>query len=216
MSGSTLVDRRDMTYDRFREVVGADDFLGDTERVAEEVRHTLIADRDKVNRFTGHLRELRARGAPALESVPSAAPLPDSFYIAQAKEYVRSVSEAIGFAAEEPAEFEADPSVTATSAGVRVVSLQQMLGGIEVWGMAPKVWLLEDGTVDRVVGDTVSVPPDLPVTPVVSAETALRVAAAKAAAPSTIRGPSAVTSSRRWTCPGASSGCRCSPRTTGP
>ncbi|MFE3865131.1 M36 family metallopeptidase [Streptomyces goshikiensis] len=189
MSGSTLVDRRDMTYDRFREVVGADGFLDDTERVAEEVQHTLIADRDKVNRFTGHLRELRAQGAPAFESAPSAAPLPDSFYIAQAKDYVRSVSEAIGFAAEEPAEFEADPSVTATSAGVRVVSLQQMLGGIEVWGMAPKVWLLEDGTVDRVVGDTVSVPPDLPVTPVVSAETALRVAAAKAAAPSTITGP---------------------------
>ncbi|MEU9144135.1 M36 family metallopeptidase [Streptomyces sp. NPDC048349] len=190
---TTLIDKRDMTYDRFEEVAGSDGFLADTarERVAEEVHHSLIADPNKVNRFTGHLGELRADGAPAFESQGSAAPgaTPDSFYIHRAKEYVDSVSEAIGFAADEPAEFQADPSVTATSAGMRVVSLQQMLNGIEVWGMAPKVWLLEDGTVERVVGDTASVPADLPVTPVVSAETALAVAAAKAAEAVTLEGP---------------------------
>lgn len=186
---TTLIDKRDMTYDRFVEVAGADDFLDDTERVADEVNHTLIAERGKVNRFTGHLGELRADGAPSFEGPPSAAPVPNSFFITHAKDYVGSVAEAIGFAANEPAEFEADPSVTATSEGMRVVSLQQMLNGIEVWGMAPKVWMLEDGTVDRVVGDTVSVSPDLPVTPAVSAETALRIAAAKAAEPLTLRGP---------------------------
>lgn len=88
----------------------------------------------------------------------------------------------------EPVEFEADPNVMVTSEGMRVVSLQQVLNGIEVWAMAPKVWLFEDGTVDRVIGDTVSAPANLPVKPTVPAEVALRVAAAKAAEPRTLRG----------------------------
>ncbi|GGS35102.1 hypothetical protein Snoj_17930 [Streptomyces nojiriensis] len=178
-----MIDKRDMTYDRFEEVAGSDGFLADTARE--------VVDSDKVNRFTGHLGELRADGAPAFESRHSAVPedAPDSFYINRAKEYVESVSGAIGFAADEPAEFQADPSVTATSTGMRSVSLQQMLNGIEVWGMSPKVWLLDDGTVERVVGDTASLSADLPVTPVVSPETALAVAAAKAAEAVTLETP---------------------------
>ncbi|MFB7256194.1 M36 family metallopeptidase [Streptomyces nojiriensis] len=180
---TTLIDKRDMTYDRFEEVAGSDGFLADTARE--------VVDSDKVNRFTGHLGELRADGAPAFESRHSAVPedAPDSFYINRAKEYVESVSGAIGFAADEPAEFQADPSVTATSTGMRSVSLQQMLNGIEVWGMSPKVWLLDDGTVERVVGDTASLSADLPVTPVVSPEAALAVAAAKAAEAVTLETP---------------------------
>ena len=84
-------------------------------------------------------------------------------------------------------EFEADPTVTRTSAGTRVVSLQQTFNGIEVWGMAPKVWLDETGTVDRLVGDTVSVPADSALRPAVAVGTALRVAAAEAARARTLR-----------------------------
>ncbi|MFJ9848633.1 M36 family metallopeptidase [Streptomyces sp. NPDC101150] len=186
---SVLIDKRNTDYDRLTSVARADAFLDDTERVAAEVDHTLVADRSKVNRFTGHLTELRVAGAPAFGARGQAtAATPDTGYIAQAKDYVASVAEAIGFAAGEPVEFAADPNVTTTSEGMRVVSLQQMLNGIEVWAMAPKVWLFQDGTVDRVIGDTVSAPADLPTKPVVPAEVALRVAAAKAAEPRTLRG----------------------------
>ncbi|HEY5857701.1 MAG TPA: M36 family metallopeptidase [Aldersonia sp.] len=47
--------------------------------------------------------------------------------------------------------------------------------------MAPKVWLDDAGTVDRLVGDTVSVPADSTLRPAVSVGVALRVAAAEAA-----------------------------------
>jgi extracellular elastinolytic metalloproteinase len=183
-----LIDKRNLEYDRLAEVGGADAFLEETARVAESVHHTLIADDNKVNRFTGHLTELRVEGAPAL---PDGARVgrPDGEYIARAKEYLASVAEAIGFASGEPAEFEADPKVMATSEGLRAVSLQQTLNGIEVWGMAPKVWLRGDGTVDRVVGDTASVGVDVPTMPVVPPETALAVAAAKAAEARTLEGP---------------------------
>ncbi|MCF3143928.1 M36 family metallopeptidase [Streptomyces platensis] len=185
---SVMIDKRNKNYDRLASVAEADAFLDHTERVAAAVDHTLVADRSKVNRFTGHLTELRVAGAPAVTGLDESVPIPDTGYIAQAKRYVTSVAEAIGFAAGEPAEFEADPNVMTTSEGLRVVSLQQVLNGIEVWAMAPKVWLYEDGTVDRVIGDTVSAPANLPSRPTVPAEVALRVAAAKAAEPTTLRG----------------------------
>lgn len=185
---SVMIDKRNKNYDRLASVAEADAFLDDTERVAAEVDQTLVADRSKVNRFTGHLTELRVTGAPAITGMEELVAMPDTGYIAQAKRYVTSVAEAIGFAAGEPVEFEADPNVMVTSEGMRVVSLQQVLNGIEVWAMAPKVWLFEDGTVDRVIGDTVSAPANLPVKPTVPAEVALRVAAAKAAEPRTLRG----------------------------
>ncbi|MFJ1703816.1 M36 family metallopeptidase [Kitasatospora sp. NPDC088346] len=162
-----IIDRRNTGYDRF---AGA-------------------AEPGKVNHFTGHPNELRASAAPSIAGLAPGGgeAVPDAVYIAHAKAYVASVTGAMGFAADEPAEFQADPTLTTTSEGMRVVSLQQTLNGIEVWGMAPKVWLHRDGTVDRVVGDTASVPADLPATPAVPAETALRVAAAKAAEARTLR-----------------------------
>ncbi|WP_037677430.1 M36 family metallopeptidase [Streptomyces griseus] len=184
-----LIDQRDLEYDRLAESEGAAAFLQETDRVAESVNHTLIAESNKLNRFTGHLTELRVEGAPAALADRVGTDVTDGDYIARAKEYLSSVAGAIGFAAGEPAEFVADPKVTVTSSGMRVVSLQQTLNGIEVWGMAPKVWLREDGTVDRVVGDTASVSADVPTLPRVPAETALAVAAAKAARPATVESP---------------------------
>lgn len=180
-----IIDQRNLDYNRFPEGEGADQLAETTDRVASEVQHELIADPGKVNHFTGHLGELRSVGAPGFtaERDPS-----ETDYIAKAKAYATSVSEAVGFGAGEPAEFEADPTVTKTSGGLRVVSLQQTLNGIEVWAMSPKVWLHADGAVDRLVGDTVSVPADLPAKPEVPAEVALRVAAGEAAKSRTLRG----------------------------
>ncbi|MBY8845954.1 M36 family metallopeptidase [Streptomyces sp. SP2-10] len=185
---TVLIDKRDLDYDRLTAVAGADMFLEETDRVAGEVGHILIAEPDKVNRFTGHLTDLKVDGAPGL-TMAAAGDADAVDYIARAKAYVSSVTGAMGFGADEPAEFEPDPRVTTTSEGMHVVSLQQMLNGIEVWGMAPKVWMEGDGTVDRVIGDTVSVPANCPAMPVVTAETALAVAAAQAAEPRTVASP---------------------------
>lgn len=180
-----IIDQRNLDYERFPDGGGADHLVEATDRVAAEVEHGLIAEPSKINRFTGHLSELRAVDAPGFAAGEKAS---DPDYIAKAKAYATSVSEAVGFGAEEPAEFQADPTVTRTSEGLRVVSLQQTFNGIEVWSMSPKVWLHEDGAVDRLVGDTVSVPANLPSKPEVPAEVALRVAAEEAAQSRTLRG----------------------------
>ncbi len=156
--------------------------------MAAGVGHGLTAEAGKVNRFTGHLTELRVDHSPGFAE-ESGTEITEADYIARARAYVPSVAEAMGFAAGEPVEFVADPTVSTTSQGTRVVSLQQAHNGIEVRGMAPKVWLREDGTVERVVGDTVSVAANVPSTPAVAVEVALAVAAAKAAEARTIQGP---------------------------
>lgn len=182
---SKIIDQRNLDYDRFSEGDRSERLVEATERVAARVEHELSAEPGKVNRFTGHRNELRSVGAPGFTAEATAS---ETDYIAKAKEYASSVAEAVGFGAEEPVEFEADPTVTQTSEGMRVVSLQQMFNGIEVWSMSPKVWLHEGGAVDRLVGDTVSVPANVASKPVVPAEVALRVAAQEAAKSRTMRG----------------------------
>lgn len=182
---ANIIDQRNLDYDRFAERGGAQRLREGTERAAARMQQELHAGPGKVNRFTGHRCELRSDRVPGFadDIQPT-----EADYIAQAKSYAASVAEAVGFGAEEPAEFEADPTVTTTSEGMRVVSLQQVSNGIEVWSMSPKVWLHNDGAVDRLVGDTVSVPPDLPSKPAVPAEAALLVAAREAAKARTLRG----------------------------
>jgi extracellular elastinolytic metalloproteinase len=59
-----IIDQRNLDYDRFPDGGGADHLVEATDRVAAEVEHGLIAEPSKINRFTGHLSELRAVGAP--------------------------------------------------------------------------------------------------------------------------------------------------------
>lgn len=177
----SLIDRRNHDFDGR---AGADLLLGRVAALGKTVEQRLVALPEKVSKFTGHMTELRAQGPAGFGTAASfeaSDPPDDADYIARAKAFVTSVAPALGFEAGEPAEFHADPTVTRTSGELRVVSLQQTLNGVEVWGMAPKVVLLADGSVDRVMGDTASVPANTSTMPGVSAEAALRVAVAEAA-----------------------------------
>lgn len=179
MDNSSIIDKRNLTYDRLGATGGVEPMFNALASVGRDLGHELNAKRESANTFTGHLTELKPSGAPS--ALRRAQPASDSEFIQTAKAYVQSVRQAIGFAPTAPVEFEADSKVTRTSGETRIVSLQQTVNGIEVWGMEPKVWLNADGSVERVIGDTASLPPDLPAAPKVAAETALRVAAAAAA-----------------------------------
>ncbi|MFE5673262.1 M36 family metallopeptidase [Agromyces sp. NPDC056523] len=185
-----IIDQRNLDFDRVAEADGAHPGREGADEAAPMPGESLQLDEEpggdlgKVNRFTGHRSELRAVPAPGLEAAVEPT---ESELIARAKSYAVSMADAIGFDAAVPPEFEADPTVTTTSEGLRVVSLQQTSNGIEVWSMSPKVWMDSDGAVDRLVGDTVSVPADLPTKPVVAAEVALLVAVREAAKARTLR-----------------------------
>ncbi|HJW00381.1 MAG TPA: M36 family metallopeptidase, partial [Arthrobacter sp.] len=180
-----IIDQRNLDHDRVAEGDEARPGRASAGRAEPRADGQPGGGPGRINRFTGHRSELRAANAPGVEG---AAEPSEPEFIARAKSYTMSVAEAVGFEAEVPPEFEADPTVTTTSEGLRVVSLQQMSNGIEVWSMSPKVWLHGDGAVDRLVGDTVSVPPGLPAKPTVPAEVALLVAVREAAKARTLRG----------------------------
>ena len=185
-----IIDHRNLDFDRVAEADGAHPEREGAGRAAPMPDDALQlgeepgGDLGKVNRFTGHRSELRADRTRGFEAGDEPT---EPELIARAKSYALSMADAIGFDAAVPPEFEADPTVTTTSEGLRVVSLQQTSNGIEVWSMSPKVWMYDDGAVDRLVGDTVSVPADLPTKPVVAAEAALLVAVREAAKARTLR-----------------------------
>ncbi|PRN02979.1 hypothetical protein A0O30_19580 [Pseudomonas sp. LLC-1] len=177
----TIVDKRSLHYDRLNATGGSDRFLNTLEAVSGDVGHTVKAGPEpgNVNIFTGHLNDLRPERA--VSPFPASRLITNGELIANAKSYLRSVSSSIGFELGVPVEFEADPKVPTTSERMRIVSLQQTLNGIEIWGMEPKVWFKPDGAVDRVSGDTLSLESSLPTEAAVEPEVALLVAATEAA-----------------------------------
>lgn len=178
------IDKRNLRYNQLQAKGGLAPMQAAASKAAQDVGHPLQVWPDSVNTFTGHFNDVKPSGAPALVRAQAGPPPSDGDLIHRAKSYVQSIGGAIGFAAAAPVEFEADSKVARTSGDKRIVSLQQTVNGIEVWGMEPKVWFKPDGSVERFVGDTVSLPPSLPTEPKVSAEAAL-LAAARAAAEST-------------------------------
>lgn len=168
---TAIIDRRDSGY----RIQQPPDIAGGDEPADAAAPET--------NPYTGHRDQVVAGEGEGFAG-PEAA---DTDYIAAARRYATDVASDLGFEAGEPAEFDADPTVMTTSEGMRVVSLTQTVNGIEVWSMSPKVWLHEGGAVDRLVGDTVSVPANVSAKPTVPAETAVRAAAAEAAEARTIR-----------------------------
>jgi extracellular elastinolytic metalloproteinase len=120
-------------------------------------------------------------GTPA-SVVSSDAPAGQGSLVQQALEHVNKVSGALGFAADEPAEFLPDPNVQRTSAGSAAVHLHQQFHGIPVFQMSRTVRFSPSEQITDVVGDSVSLPPDLDLTPRIDAVRAVTVAANHVAA----------------------------------
>lgn len=175
-----IIDTRNLEYDRLQLTGGFTRMSTNFAAVGKTLGHTLEATKAHANAYTGHLTELRSKNAAA--SFGAAVTPSDGEFIQAAKSYMQSVGSAVGFDAGTPIEFEGDSKVTRTSGDTRVVSLQQTVNGIEVWGMEPKVWFHPDGSVDRMIGDTVSIAASQATEPTVAPETALLVAAKAAAA----------------------------------
>ncbi|HET6889846.1 MAG TPA: M36 family metallopeptidase [Pyrinomonadaceae bacterium] len=173
------IDTRDFTFSRV-----PDNFAAVAESVSNDLPgdHRVIADR--VNRFTGSTDNLRSVNAPVQFEAATGAPMSDAALIGRALEHVKSVAPALGFAPTEQPEFVPDPHVKTTSAGTRVVNLQQQYRGIPIFHMERSVWFEKTGEITNVVGSNVELPPDLETQPVVPLEEAVKVAAEYVASPS--------------------------------
>ncbi len=105
-------------------------------------------------------------------------------YVQRALDYAQSTGRVRGLSESQPAEFMPDPHVQETSTGAAAVNLQQTYKGIKVFQAAETVRFSPDGTLTESVGNTVSVPEDLPVAPKLRVEEAVLKAADHVAVPS--------------------------------
>ncbi len=116
--------------------------------------------------------------APALSSgfsanaVAFAAPA-KSTLVEKALAYVQAESQAMGFAAETPAEFTPDPTVQRTSSGAAAVNLSQQYRGIPVFTMTRTVRFSADGGVLDAAGESAPLLPGLKTEPDLSAPEAV-------------------------------------------
>ena len=93
--------------------------------------------------------------------------------VSQALRHVQEVGPALGFAAEEPAEFMADPYVQKTSSGISIVHLHQNYRGIPVFQMARAVHFSSQNELKGVTGDNAILASDFEMTPVIGVEEAI-------------------------------------------
>lgn len=121
-------------------------------------------------------------GNPAVIASESA-PAETGNYIQRALEHVSSISRALGLEATQPVEFIADPQIQQTTSGAVAVHLQQQYKGIPIFQAAETVRFAPDGALLETVGSRVSVAQDVPATPRLTVQEAVRRAAEHVAAP---------------------------------
>lgn len=149
----------------------------------------LRAAADQVSRELPGDEEVRIEGFDATTGNPAvvvsqAAPAEDGDFVKRAIEHVQGVGRVLGFAPEQPTEVVADAVVQETSSGAHAVNLQQQHQGIPVYDAARTVRFAPSGELTEVVGRTVTVDSEAPVTPSLTVEEAVRRAAEHVAQPS--------------------------------
>jgi extracellular elastinolytic metalloproteinase len=172
------IDTRDFSFNK----------VANNAAVADSVSDNLPGDHrvtvDKVNPFTGSTDNLRSENAPSDFAPAPGQKIDNATLVNAALEHVENVAPALGFGPTEKPEFVPDPYVKETSAGTRIVNLQQQYRGIPVFHMDRAVWFAQDGQIQNVTGTNVGLPPDLDTLPYVSLQTAVKSAASYMAAPS--------------------------------
>ena len=104
-------------------------------------------------------------------------------YPERALEYVQNISDALGLAATQPAEFSPDPNVQQTSSNAVAVHLQQLYRGIPIFEAAQAVRFAPDGAIQDTAGTSVTITEEMDTEPRLSVEEAVLRAAQHVAEP---------------------------------
>ena len=129
------------------------------------------------------IQEVDLTSGNAVTVASVGAPAVAGNYVARALDHVQAIAPALGLAAEQPAEFRPDPTVSETSSGAKVVHLQQRYKGIPVFEATQMVRFSPDGSVAETVGTSVTVEGDVDAAPALRPEDAVRRAAEHVSAP---------------------------------
>jgi extracellular elastinolytic metalloproteinase len=98
-------------------------------------------------------------------------------YIQRALEHVRSISPVLGLTSSQSKEFVPDPIVSQTSSGAKIVHLNQRYHGIQIFQSQTTVKFGPDDKLQKVGGNTITIPVNLSVAPKLSVQEAVLKAA---------------------------------------
>lgn len=98
-------------------------------------------------------------------------------HIQRALDHAKKIRKAFGFAPGQPGEFEADPHVSATSAGARVVHLHQLYKGIPIFQANLAIHFNPNDLLQETEGSTIEVSQDISAIPKLTVEEATLKAA---------------------------------------
>lgn len=121
-------------------------------------------------------------GNPALIASESA-PAEEGNYVQRAMDHVRGLSGVLGFAADQPTEYQADPDYQTTSSGSVAVHLQQRYKGIPIFQAAETVRFEPGGAIQETVGSSITIPDEVTVSSNLTVEQAVLKAAQHVAVP---------------------------------
>jgi len=121
-------------------------------------------------------------GNPALIASESA-PAEEGNYVQRAMDHVRGLSGVLGFAADQPKEYQADPDYQTTSSGSVAVHLQQRYKGIPIFQATETVRFEPSGAIQETVGSSITIPDEVPVSSALTVEQAVLKAAQHVAVP---------------------------------
>ena len=166
------VDRRDFQVNRVTSARDAElrSLAADVSEGLPGAHRVAIA---RVDPTTGNPARVTSESAPAERGN----------YIQRALEHVRNIGRALGLEATQAPEFMADPHPQETSSGAVTVHLQQRYKGIVIFQAAQAVRFAPDGALQETAGSSISVPQDVPVSPQLSVQEAVRRAARHVATP---------------------------------
>jgi len=118
-----------------------------------------------------------------LEAAPGLVADQPADFVGRALQVVDSIGAPLGLAPGQPGEFDADLSVHETTSGARIVHLEQQYKGIPIFQAAKAVRFGPDGTLDALVGRTITIDDDRDPAPKLTAEEAVMAAANFVATP---------------------------------
>jgi extracellular elastinolytic metalloproteinase len=141
--------------------------------VSERLPGTHTVSIPALNSFTGTPNSLVSDNAPSAEGE----------LIERALSFVTQSSAAFGFTSDEPVEFVPDSTIEMTSSESKAVHLQQTYRGVPVFQMVRTVRFSPDNAISDVVGNNVSLPPGINITPQINALQAVTATAQYVANP---------------------------------
>jgi extracellular elastinolytic metalloproteinase len=121
-------------------------------------------------------------GNPAVIASESA-PAEQGNYVQRAMDHVRGLSGVLGFAADQPNEYQPDPDYQKTSSGSVAVHMQQRYKGIPIFQAAETVRFEPNGAIQETVGSSITISDDVIVSSKLTVEQAVLKAAQHVAEP---------------------------------